>query len=129
MGAPGTLKLVVVGRPIGMRVVLVVDLLHHVLLVVIARMIMVTMMAMALPRHFRRCHRTVDARHRLQHTLQRVRIEADAVLRILDPHVVGALALRLVATVIVVDDVEEIAVLHLQLGVVSRLGVVQLFLT
>jgi len=93
MGAPGALKLVVVGRAIGMRVVLVVDLLHHVLLIVIARVIVVTMVAVALPRHFRRCHRAVDARHWLQHTLQRIRIEADAVLRILDPHVIGALAL------------------------------------
>jgi len=129
MSASGALKLVVVGRAIGMRVVLVVDLLHHVLLVVITRMIVVTMVAVTLPRHFRRCHRTIDTRHRLQHTLQRIRIEADAVLRILDSHVIGALALRLVATVIVVDDIEEIAILHLQFGVVRRLGVMQLFLT
>lgn len=113
-----------------MRVVLVVDLLHHVLLIVIARMIVIAVMAVTFPRHLRRRDRTVDARHRFQHTLQGVGVEADAaVLRVLDAHVVGALALRLVAAVIVVDDVEEIAVLHLQLGVIGRLGVVQLFLT
>lgn len=128
VGAPRPLELVVVGRAIGMRVILVVHLLHHVLLIVIARMVVVAVMAVAFPRHLRRRDRAVDARHRLQHPLQGVRVEADAaVLRVLDPHVVGALALRPVA-VIVVDDVEDVAVLHLQLGVVGRLGVVQLLL-
>lgn len=129
MGAPGALELVIVGRSIGVRVVLVVDLLHDVLLIVIARMVVVAVVAVALPRHLRRRDRAVDARHRLEHPLQGVRVEADAaVLRVLDAHVVGALALGLVPAVVVVDDVEDVAVLHLQLGVVGRLGVVQLLL-
>lgn len=128
MGASGALELVIVGRSIGVRVVLVVDLLHDVLLIVIARMVVVAVMTVALPRHLRRRDRAVDARHRLEHPLQGVGVEADAaVLRVLDAHVVGALALRLVS-VVVVDDVEDVAVLHLQLGVVGRLGVVQLLL-
>lgn len=108
-----------------MRVVLVVDLLHNVLLIVIARMVVVIVMTMAFPRHLRRRHRAVYARHRLQHALQGVRIQTDAVLCIFNPHVVGALALRFVA-VIVINDVEEIAILHFQLGIVSRPGVMQL---
>lgn len=111
-----------------MRVILVVNLLHHVLLIVIARMEVIAMMAMTFPRHLRRRYRAVDARHRLQHAFQGVRVQTDAaVLRVLNPHIIGALALRPVA-VIVVDDIEEIAVLHLQLGVVGRLGVMELFL-
>lgn len=126
VNASGSLKLIVVGRAIGMRIIIVVDLLHHVFLIVIARMIVIAVMAVTFPRHFRRRHRTVNAWHRLQHALQGVRVQTDAtVLRVLDPHVIGALALRSV-TVIVIDDVEEITVLHLQLGIVGRLGMVQL---
>lgn len=110
-----------------MRIILVVDLLHHVLLIVIARMIVVAVVAVTFPRHLRRCYRAVDARHRLQHAFQGVRVQADAILCVLDPHVVGTLALRLVA-VIIVDDVEEVAVLHLQLGIIGRLGMVELLL-
>lgn len=128
MDASGSLKLIVVGRTIGMRVILVVNLLHHVLLIVIARMIVITVMAVTFPRHFRRRYRTVNAWHWLQHALQGVRIQTDAaVLRVLDPHVISALALRSV-TMIVIDDVEEITVLHLQLGIIGRLGMVQLLL-
>lgn len=87
------------------------------------------MVTVTFPRHFRRCHRAINARHRLQHALQGIRIQADAaILRILDPHVIGALALRPV-TVIVIDDIEEITVLHLQFGIVGRLGMVQLLFT
>jgi len=129
VGAPGTLELVVVRRAIRMRIILVVDLLHHVLLIVIARMVVIAVMTVTFPRHLRRRYRAVDARLRLQHALQGVRVQADAaVLRVLDSHVIGALALRSV-TMIVIDDVEEIAVLHLQLGIVGRLGVVELLLT
>lgn len=129
MGAPGALELIVVGRSIGVRVVLVVNLLHDVLLIVIAGVVMVAVVAVALPRHLRRRDRAVDARHRLQHPFQGVRVEADAaVLRVLDTHVVGALALRLVPAVVIVDDVEDVTILHLQLGVVGRPGMVQLLL-
>lgn len=112
VSTPRILKLVVVRRAIWMRIILVVDLLHHVLLIVIARMIVIAVMAVTFPRHLRRRYWAVDARHRLQHTFQGVRVQADAVLCVLDPHVVGTLALRSVA-VIVVDNVEEIAILHL----------------
>lgn len=94
VNASGSLKFIVIGRAIGMRIILVVNLLHHVLLIIIARMVVIAMMTVTFPRHFRRCHRAVNARHRLQHALQGIRIQAyAAILRILDSHVIGALAL------------------------------------
>lgn len=129
VNASRSLKFIVIGRAIGMRIILVVNLLHHVLLIIIARMVVIAMMTVTFPRHFRRCHRAVNARHRLQHALQGIRIQAyAAILRILDPHVIGALALRPM-TVIVIDNVEEITVLHLQFGIVGRLGMMQLLFT
>lgn len=122
MSAPGSLELVI-DSAVRIYIILVVDLLHKIPLIVIAQVV-----DMMFSRHLWRRNRAVNTRHRFQHPLQGIRVQTNsAILRVLNPHVVGALAPRSV-TVVVVDNVEDIAILHLQLSVVGRLRVMQLLL-
>lgn len=74
------------------------------------------------PPHLRRRHRALDAGHRLQHPLQRVAVQAHAVLPV---HVLGAL--RLASSRVRHVVVEHVVVVgvasHLHVRVVHRLGV------
>lgn len=74
MHAFSRLELVIIRWSIQMGAIFVFSLLHYILLIIIARMIMIIMMAMPLSRHLWGRDRAIDTRHGFQHTFQRVRI-------------------------------------------------------
>lgn len=121
---------------VGVHVVVVLGLGHNVLLVVVVRVIMIAVVDVPFTRHLGRSDRTVDAGHGFEHTLEGLMVKALGthgyavlllVMSVLDAHVISTFALVApAAAVIVIVDVEYIAVLHLELRVVGRLGMVEL---
>lgn len=127
--AAWNLAFVVVRTSMIFDVIFVFGFRRHALLIVVVRMIIINSV-MTFHGHFGRRHRTVDARYWLEHFFQRDRIETyTTVLCIFDSHVVRTLALWFTPVMIVVDDIKYIAVLHFELRIVRRFGMVQLLLS
>lgn len=110
-------------------VIFILALRHHVLLIIITGMIVITRMNASLPRHFRRRHRTINTRYRYQHSLQRIRIQTHSILSsILNSHIIRTFTLRL-SRMIIIHNTKYIAILHLELCIVRRFRMMQLLPT